>query len=108
MEHAKCSIAIWQRMSTLTFDTCFVVVCKLQPEYLQSTGLCRRQAVLQAAQHDAGRPTPTGVDELAEMIPDVKQHTSAARLIRRLLHPLPSQRPTAQQALDDDFLQTDA
>jgi len=67
-----------------------------------------RQAVLQAAQRDAGSPTPNGVDELAEMIPDVKQHTSAARLIRRLLHPLPSQRPTAQQALDHDFLQTDA
>jgi serine/threonine protein kinase len=64
--------------------------------------------VLQAAQHDAGSPTPKGVDELAEMIPDVKQHTSAARLIRRLLHPVPSQRPTAQQALDHDFLQTDA
>jgi len=64
--------------------------------------------VLQVAQHDAGSPTPTGVDELAELIPDVKQHISAARLIRRLLHPIPSQRPTAQQALNDDFLQTDA
>ncbi len=64
--------------------------------------------MLQAAQHDAGSPTPTEVDELADMIPDVKQHTSAARLIRRLLHPIPSQRPTAQQALDDDFLQIGA
>ena len=80
----------------------------LKPESLQSTCLCKRQAVLQAAEHDAGSPTPKGVAELAEMIPGIKQHTSAARLLRRLLHPIPSQRPTAQQALDHDFLQTDA
>ena len=52
----------------------------LKPESVQPTCLYKRQAVLQAAERDAGSPTPNGVEELAEMIPDIKQHTSAARL----------------------------
>ena len=53
----------------------------LKPESVQSTCLYKRQAVLQAAERNAGSPTPNGVGELAEMIPVIKQHTSAARLI---------------------------
>ena len=42
---------------------------------------------------------------LGRLIPDVNEHTSAARPIWRLLHPDPARRPTVQQALDADFLQ---
>ncbi len=60
---------------------------------------------MQADAHAAGSAVPIAPKFLADLIPDVNEHTSAARLIRRLLHPDPARRPTVQQALDDDFLQ---
>ncbi len=62
---------------------------------------------MQADAHAAGSAVPFEAESewLAKLIPDVNEHTSAARLIRRLLHPDPFRRPTVQQALDDDFLQ---
>ena len=61
--------------------------------------------VMQADAHAAGSAVPIAPELLAEPVPDVNEHTSAARLIRRLLHPDPTRRPTVQQALDDDFFQ---
>ncbi len=61
--------------------------------------------VMQADAHAAGSVVPIEAEWLARLIPDVNEHTSAARLIRRLLHPDPFRRPTVQQAFDDDFLQ---
>ena len=58
---------------------------------------------MQAGAHAAGSAVPFEAERLARLIPDVNEHTSAARLIRRLLHPDPACRPTVQQALDDDF-----
>ena len=60
---------------------------------------------MQAGAHAAGSAVPFEAEWLARLIPDVNDHTSAARLIRRLLHPDPARRPTVRQALDDDFLQ---
>lgn len=61
--------------------------------------------VMQADAHATSGDVPIEAEWLARLIPDVNEHTSAARLIRRLLHPDPYCRPTAQQALEDDFLQ---
>jgi serine/threonine protein kinase len=58
-----------------------------------------------ASSGTTGSAVPFEAAWLAKLIPDVNEHTSAARLIRRLLHPDPFRRPTVQQALDDDFLQ---
>ena len=60
---------------------------------------------MQADARAAGSAVPFEAEQLAKLIPDVNEHTSAARLVRRLLHPDPFYRPTVQQALDDDFLQ---
>lgn len=60
---------------------------------------------MQADAHAAGSAVLFEAERLAKLIPDVNEHTSASRLIRRLLHPDPFRRLTVQQALDDDFLQ---
>lgn len=61
--------------------------------------------VMQADAHATSGDVPVEAEWLARHIPDVNEHTSAARLIRCLLHPDPYCRSTAQQALEDDFLQ---
>ena len=45
---------------------------------------------------------PVLPDALAALIPHTESFNSAARLIRRLLRPDPTRRPTVQQVLDDD------
>ena len=60
---------------------------------------------MQADAHAAGSAVPIAPKFLAGLIPDVNEHTSASRLIQRLLHPDPAHRPSVQQALNDDFLQ---
>ena len=61
--------------------------------------------VMQADAHAVGSAVPIEAECLTMLIPDVTEHTSAARLIRRLLHPNPFRRPTVQQAVDDEILQ---
>ena len=73
---------------------------------MDQTAAAQHQLLLQARSHDAGSSAPEFTFRLAQLIPDVHQHTCAARLVRGLLHPDPSQRPSVQQALDDDFLHT--
>ncbi|DBB05741.1 TPA: hypothetical protein ACH3X1_012341 [Trebouxia sp. C0004] len=56
---------------------------------LQTVKECLRQ-ILMANAHAAGSAVPVEAERLAELIPDINEHTPAVRLSRRLLHPDPT------------------